>query len=45
MLEYAGKDCSLWEGCTFGKFMTYYLPSEGPHSGAGEECEKNAWQR
>lgn len=45
MCRMSGKECSLWEGCIFGKFITYYLTQEGPLSGAGEECEKNEWER
>ena len=30
------KNCSLWEGPT----LEDCLPWEGPHTGAGEECEK-----
>ena len=30
---------SLWEGLTLEKLVEDCLPWEGPHSGAGEECE------
>jgi len=36
LLEQFVKNCSLWEGLTLEKFM------EGPHAGAGEECEKSS---
>ena len=34
------KSFSLWEGFTLEKFMEDCLPWEGPHAGAGEECEE-----
>ena len=34
------KNCSSWEGLMFEKFVEDCLLSEGPRSGAGEECEE-----
>ena len=34
------KDCSPWEGLTLEKFVEDCLLWEGPHGGAGEECEE-----
>jgi len=34
------KNCSLWERPKLEKFMEDCLPWEGPHSGPGEEHEK-----
>jgi len=34
------KNCSLWEGAMLEKFMEDCLLWEGPHTGAGEECEE-----
>lgn len=33
-------DCSLWERPTLEKFAKDCLPLEGPHGGAGKECEE-----
>ena len=34
------KDCSSWEGLTPEHFMENCLSWEGPHAGAGAECEE-----
>ncbi|KAK4827778.1 hypothetical protein QYF61_021731 [Mycteria americana] len=36
------KNCSPWEGLTLKKFVEDCLPWEGPHAGAGEECEESS---
>jgi len=33
--------CNLWEGLTLEKFMKDCLLWEGPHAGAGDECEES----
>ena len=35
------KNCSLWEGLTLEKLVEDCLPWEGPHAGAGAECEES----
>ena len=42
MLEQLVKNCSPWEGLTLEKFMEDCLLGEGPHAGAGEECEESS---
>ncbi|GAB0188261.1 hypothetical protein GRJ2_001291400 [Grus japonensis] len=39
-LEQFVKNCSLWEELMLEKFMEDCVLSEGPHAGAGEECEE-----
>lgn len=39
--EQCVKNCCLWEGLILQNFMGDCLPREGPHSGAGEECEES----
>ena len=34
--------CSLWEGLTLEKLVEDCVPREGPHTGAGEECEESS---
>ena len=41
-LEQFVKDCSLWEGLTLEKVVEGCLPQEGPHAGAGAECEESS---
>ncbi|GAB0182549.1 hypothetical protein GRJ2_000720200 [Grus japonensis] len=41
-LEQFVKNCSLREGLTLEKFMEDCLLWEGPHTGAGEECEESS---
>jgi len=36
------KSCGPWEELTLEKFMENCLPWEGPHAGAGEECEESS---
>ena len=42
MLEQFMKNCSPWEGLMLEKFMEDCLLLEGPHAGAGEECEESS---
>jgi len=39
-LEQFVRNCSLWVGFTLEKFMEHYIPWEGSHAKAGEECEE-----
>jgi len=36
------KNCSPRKGLMLKKFMEDYLPWEGSHAGAGEECEESS---
>jgi len=40
MLEQFVNNCSPWEALMLEKFMEDCLLWEGPHAGAGEECEE-----
>ena len=39
-LEQFMTNCSPWGGLTLEKLMEDCFPWEGPHAGAGEECEE-----
>ena len=42
MLGQFVESCSLWEGLMLEKFLDNCLPCQGPHAGAGKECEESS---
>ena len=40
ILEQFVDNCATWEGHTLEKIMDNSLLCQGPHTGAGEECEE-----
>ena len=41
-LEQFVEDCSAWKGLELEKLMEGWPLWEGPHAGAGEECEESS---